>query len=136
MRVAIVNDLPIALEALRRAVAQYPGATIAWSAMDGEEAVRQCRADRPDMILMDLIMPRMDGVEATRRIRAWERENGRAPVPIIALTAHAMQEYRARTLAAGCTGYLTKPFHPRALQDAVAAALDHGREKARVAPAS
>ena len=40
MRVAIVNDLPIALEALRRAVAQYPGATIAWSAMDGEEAVR------------------------------------------------------------------------------------------------
>ena len=81
MRVAIVNDLPIALEALRRAVAQYPGATIAWSAMDGEEAVRQCRADRPDMILMDLIMPRMDGVEATRRIM---RDT---PCPILVVTA-------------------------------------------------
>lgn len=81
MRVAIVNDLPIALEALRRAVAQYPGATIAWSAMDGEEAVRQCRADRPDMILMDLIMPKMDGVEATRRIM---RDT---PCPILVVTA-------------------------------------------------
>jgi two-component system response regulator WspF len=79
--VAIVNDLPIALEALRRAVAQYPGATIAWSAMDGEEAVRQCRADRPDMILMDLIMPKMDGVEATRRIM---RDT---PCPILVVTA-------------------------------------------------
>jgi len=103
-------------------------------ALDGRAAA--AAASRCDLILMDVEMPEVDGVEATRRIRAWERENGRAPVPIIALTAHAMQEYRARTLAAGCTGYLAKPFHPRALQDAVAAALDHGRETARVAPAS
>ncbi len=103
-------------------------------ALDGRAAA--AAASRCDLILMDVEMPEVDGVEATRRIRAWERENGRAPVPIIALTAHAMQEYRARTLAAGCTGYLTKPFHPRALQDAVAAALDHEREAERVAPAS
>jgi len=103
-------------------------------ALDGQAAV--AAASRCDLILMDVEMPDLDGVEATRRIRAWEREYGRAPVPIIALTAHAMQEYRARTLAAGCTGYLSKPFHPRALQEAVAAALDRERKGAPGAAAS
>ncbi len=81
MRIGLVNDLPIALEALRRTVAQMPGASVAWSAMDGAEAVARCAKDRPDVVLMDLIMPVMDGVEATRRIM---RE---APCPILVVTA-------------------------------------------------
>jgi two-component system response regulator WspF len=81
MRIALVNDMGLAIEALRLAVGRVPGATVAWTARDGAEAVRQCRLDRPDLILMDLIMPVMDGVEATRRIM---RET---PCPILVVTA-------------------------------------------------
>ena len=81
MKVAIVNDLAVACEALRRAVAQDPALEVAWTAHDGAEAVEKARRQRPDVILMDLIMPRMNGVEATRAImRA-------APCPILVVTA-------------------------------------------------
>lgn len=70
MRIGIVNDLQIAVETLRRAIALEPGLEVAWVASNGEEAVAQCARDRPDVVLMDLIMPVMDGVEATRRIMA------------------------------------------------------------------
>lgn len=68
MRVALVNDLRMAIEALRRCVLSMPDAEIAWIAEDGLQAVQRCREDRPDVILMDMIMPVMDGVEATRQI--------------------------------------------------------------------
>jgi two-component system response regulator WspF len=81
MRIALVNDLRLAMETLRRAVATIPGATVAWTAMDGAEAVAKCAADVPDVILMDMIMPVMDGVEATRRIMR------SSPCPILVVTA-------------------------------------------------
>jgi two-component system response regulator WspF len=68
MRVAIVNDLKIAIETLRRVVVQLPGVEIAWTAENGTQAVERVHQDCPDVILMDLVMPGMDGVEATRRI--------------------------------------------------------------------
>ena len=70
MRIAIVNDLPMAVEAMRRVLAQDPKHQVAWVAFDGREAVASCARDKPDLILMDLIMPGMDGLEATRRIMA------------------------------------------------------------------
>ncbi len=73
-----------------------------------------------DLILMDVQMPIMDGHTATRAIRALEQERGWAPMPIIALTAHALREEIERSMAAGCTAHLTKPIRKQALLDAIA----------------
>jgi PAS domain S-box-containing protein len=93
-------------------------------ATNGREAVEM--APQADLILMDVEMPEMDGLAATRVIRDDERESGRTVLPILALTAHAVDGYRERCLAAGCSGYLAKPIRKQPLLDAVAAALsDH-----------
>jgi two-component system response regulator WspF len=68
MRIAIVNDLSLAIEALKRVLEQNESLEVAWIAKDGAEAVEKCCKDKPDLILMDLIMPKMDGVEATKLI--------------------------------------------------------------------
>ena len=81
MRIAIVNDLMMAVEALRRVINAAPGHEVAWIALDGREAVEKCRVDRPDLILMDLIMPVMDGVQATAEIMR------HCPCPILVVTA-------------------------------------------------
>ncbi|MBB4817022.1 two-component system response regulator WspF [Pseudomonas alcaligenes] len=70
MRIGIANDMPLAVEALRRALAREPAHQIVWIAGNGAEAVRFCQEDPPDLVLMDLLMPEMDGTEATRRIMA------------------------------------------------------------------
>ena len=81
MRVAIVNDLATATEALRRLLSSQPDCAVAWTAKDGAVAVERCRKDLPDLVLMDLVMPVMDGVEATRRIMQ------ATPCPILVVTA-------------------------------------------------
>jgi two-component system response regulator WspF len=110
MRIAIVNDMFMAVEAIRRILASAGGHQIVWIARDGAEAVELCARDRPDLILMDLIMPRMDGVEATRRIMA------ATPCPIVVVTAsvndHAAQVFEAMgcgALDAVNTPVLTDP---------------------------
>jgi two-component system response regulator WspF len=81
VRIAIVNDVRAAGEALRRVVESLPGHTIAWQAADGVEAVAKAKQDRPDLILMDLLMPHLDGAEATKQIMAT------APCAILVVTA-------------------------------------------------
>ena len=81
MRIAIVNDLALAVEVLRRLVRSIPEYEVAWTAADGVEAVEKCAHDCPDLILMDLIMPLMDGAQATRIIMK------RSPCAILVVTA-------------------------------------------------
>ncbi len=77
---------------------------------DGMEAYEAVRAEDFDLILMDCEMPEMDGFEATRSIREFERQRNRPAVPIIALTAHALQEHREEVFASGMNHYLGKPI--------------------------
>ncbi|MCL4203703.1 MAG: response regulator [Pirellulaceae bacterium] len=83
-------------------------------AENGREAVRLARADRFDLVLMDVQMPEMDGFEATRQIRHWESNNS-GHLPIVALTAHAMKGDRDRCLGAGMDAYVSKPIRAQKL---------------------
>jgi len=83
-------------------------------AMDGLQGVALAAAERPDLILMDLSLPALDGWEATRRIKAMPETRH---IPVIALTAHAMTGDREKAMAAGCDDFDTKPVElPRLLQ--------------------
>ncbi len=88
-------------------------------AVDGHEALNASMATRYDVILMDVQMPGMDGLEATRRIRRWEAESGMPPVRIVALTANALAGDRDLCLKAGMNDYLSKPIHLEALRAAL-----------------
>ena len=99
MRIAIANDLPLAVEAMRRIIVASGGHELAWIARDGREAVERCLRDRPDLILMDLIMPRLDGVQATRRIMT------EAPCAILVVTAN-MTENQGKVFEAMGVGAL------------------------------
>ncbi|MBF0187802.1 MAG: response regulator [Magnetococcales bacterium] len=105
---------------LIKAYLKHSGATLV-TATDGEQALERCRNDSFDVVLMDLQMPVMDGLSATRAIRTREREEGRPRLPILALTAHALTEDRQKALEAGCDAYLTKPIRKQTLLDALAA---------------
>ena len=92
-------------------------------ASEGMAAVEMVKRNRYVLALMDVQMAGWDGYETTRRIRAWEKETGTAPMPIIALTANAMAGDRERCLAAGMSDYLSKPIIFDALRETVAPCL-------------
>ncbi len=105
MRVAIVNDMKMAVESLRRVLSFSGVHEVAWVAYDGRDAVEQCQKDRPDLILMDLIMPVMDGVQATRKIMQY------SPCPILVVTSsihhHSAQVFEA--MGAGALDAVNTP---------------------------
>jgi PAS domain S-box-containing protein len=109
LRILLVEDNP-ANQKLAVYVLRERGHTVD-IAGDGQQALCLAQENRHDVILMDVQMPGMDGLEATKAIRAREDSNRR--VPIIAMTAHAMQGDRDRCLAAGMDGYLSKPINAR-----------------------
>jgi PAS domain S-box-containing protein len=88
-------------------------------AENGQVAVQKFRSGQYDLVLMDLQMPVMDGYAATQRIREWEREHQARPVPVVALSAYALQSEIDKSLDAGCTAYLTKPIRRKTLLEAM-----------------
>jgi CheY-like chemotaxis protein len=85
-------------------------------AVDGAEGIDKARSEAPDLILMDMSLPVIDGWEATRQIKADEATRA---IPIVALTAHAMTTDREKALAAGCDAYETKPVELPRLLDTI-----------------
>ncbi len=85
-------------------------------AVDGEDALEQVAAELPDLILMDISLPKIDGHEVTRRLK---QNKQFASIPVIALTAHAMKGDMEKALAAGCEGYISKPINVREFYDRI-----------------
>jgi CheY-like chemotaxis protein len=94
-------------------------------ARNGEDGVRMARQDNPDLILMDISIPLIDGWEATRILKGDPETSG---IPIIALTAHALATDRAKAQEVGCDGYLAKPCEPRRVVAEVEKFIGAGRE--------
>ena len=88
-------------------------------AENGQVAVEMFQAVRYDLVFMDLEMPVLDGISATREIRQWEQEEDLDPVPIIALTSHDQQGKLVETLDAGCTAHLIKPLTKEAMLNTI-----------------
>jgi len=112
LRILIAEDETIIRLDLRD-VLERAGHEVCAEARDGEEAVALAHAEQPELVILDVKMPRLDGIEAARRILA-ER-----PIPIVMLTAYGQEELVARAVEAGVFGYLVKPFRETDLLPAI-----------------
>jgi two-component system, response regulator PdtaR len=115
MRVLVAEDETIIRLDLRDLL-ERSGFEVCAEARDGEEAVELARSERPDVAIMDVKMPKLDGIEAARRIL------DEHPIPIVMLTAYGQRELVARAVEAGVFGYLVKPFREQDLLPAIATA--------------
>ncbi|MFI7482190.1 response regulator [Kocuria sp. M1R5S2] len=119
-RVLVVDDQPLMLEALKSFFSAEPGFEVIGTAANGREAVDRCLALDPDVVLMDMKMPVMDGIEATREIAA------RSPrSKVLALTTFSTLEFVVPALRAGAAGYLVKDARPDEIITAVHQVLDN-----------
>jgi two-component system cell cycle response regulator DivK len=120
-RILVVEDNPKNMK-LVRDVLEFSGYEVI-EATSGEDGVRLAKRERPHLILMDLQLPGIDGVEALRRIRVGHDNHD---VPVVAVTAFAMDEDRTRAFASGFDGYLEKPINVRRFPQQVREFLDGG----------
>ncbi len=103
--ILIVEDEPRNLQLMTDLLQRFGYVTI--EATDGKQGVELAKARKPDLILMDIMMPEMDGLEATRILKA---DATTKKIPVLALTSYAMKGDKERILQAGCDGYVTKPI--------------------------
>jgi CheY-like chemotaxis protein len=127
--ILLVEDNPINSSVAQQVLIQAGHRVV--TASNGEAAIVALGDRHFDLVLMDVQMPGMDGLETTAVIRAMEAESG-GHIPIFALTAHAMPQHRVRCLQSGMDGYLVKPIHPDELLNAVAG-LDSSNQDLRLA---
>jgi DNA-binding NarL/FixJ family response regulator len=113
-RIVVVDDQEVVRSAFEVLLSTQPDFTVVGSAADGEQAVRLCRSERPDVVLMDIRMPGMDGIEATRRLVAEPQ-----PPRVLILTTFDLDEHVYDALDAGASGFLLKDATAERLFDAV-----------------
>ena len=113
-KILLVEDNPATMEVMQQEL-EVLGYDVA-IAKDGAEAVEMAGSELPDLIIMDMLMPKMDGSEATSRIRKNPKTQA---IPILAATAKALPEDRDICLASGCDDYIAKPFSYRELHAAI-----------------
>lgn len=118
-RLVIADDHPLFRIAVRQILLDLPELEVVGEASDGREVVEVCRRERPDLVLMDLWMPRMDGFEATREIK---RES--PSIIVLVLTAFEEPSYLLEALKAGASGYVLKYMSPQQIAGAVRRALE------------
>lgn len=117
-KVLLIEDNELNRDMLSRRLRRH-GYTVSM-AVNGEEGIREAKSQKPDLILMDLSLPIIDGWEATKRLRA---DPLTQHIPIIALTAHSLEEDKEKALEAGCDDYDTKPVNLDRLLDKMAKTL-------------
>jgi two-component system cell cycle response regulator DivK len=117
-RILIVEDHPLNMKLLRDLLEAHGYETLETG--DGLEALNLARQSRPDLILMDLQLPDVSGLEVTRWLR---QDSGTRSIPIIAVTAFAMREDEKKALDSGCNAYIAKPISIRRVLDVVASFL-------------
>ncbi|HEY8339097.1 MAG TPA: response regulator transcription factor [Egibacteraceae bacterium] len=117
IRILVVDDHPVVRQGLRGFLGSRPGLEVIGEAADGDEAVRKARHLHPDVVLMDLVMPGTDGVEATKQIVAQDED-----VRVVVLTSFTDDERVVPAVRAGAAGYLHKDATPAELERAVRAA--------------
>jgi two-component system cell cycle response regulator len=120
--VLIVEDTPTNMLMLRTILVRAGHRVV--EATTAEQARQQLQLVKPDLILMDVQLPGQDGLSLTRELKADPRT---APIPIVAVTAHAMKGDEEQALAAGCAGYISKPVNTRSLPQQLAAVLAQNR---------
>ena len=116
LRVLVADDQALVRAGFRGIVAATPGFTVVGEAGDGAEAVQQARSTQPDVVLMDVRMPDMDGIEATRQIT---RSAATSAVRVLILTTFDLDEYVFAALRAGASGFLLKSISPAELLSAI-----------------
>lgn len=112
-RILVVEDVELNLDLMQQILEERYEVV---GAADGEAGLRAAAETRPDLVLMDLSLPVLDGWEATRRLK---QDPGLAAIPVIAVSSHAMQGDHERAFAAGCDEYLTKPLDEDLLNAAI-----------------
>ena len=127
MKILIVDDEEMIRGVLKEYV-EFEG-NEAFEASDGMEAVRMCKDNDYDVVLMDVMMPLMDGLEATRTIRAMQRPDA-ATIPIVAMTANTFSEDEQRSREAGMNLFLNKPVDSEKMLQTVLECLKMGGENA------
>jgi DNA-binding NarL/FixJ family response regulator len=121
IRVLLVDDQELVRRGFAALLANEPGVEVVGEAADGAQAIAETWRTRPDVVLMDIRMPRMDGLDATRAICGDERLSA---TKVLVLTTFALDEYVYEALRVGASGFLLKDTPPRLLLEAIAAAAD------------
>jgi len=125
-KVLIVEDNPLNMRLIEMILKSDDYVLL--KATDGEEALTIAAIDHPDLVLMDICLPKLSGLEVARRLK---KTAALSHIPIIALTAHAMKGDEEKAIEAGCDSYVSKPIDTRQLPRLVASMLSPDQQKAR-----